>query len=432
MKSSGIGGQAVLEGVMMKNKDIYAVAVRKPDGEIAVDTKEYKSISEKHPVLKLPIVRGVVAFIESLAIGIKTLTFSASFYEDEENDKPKKETSKRSESITNFLIIFSSVCLAVGVFILLPYLASQFFGKKIESLAVLSLVEGLIRIALFVGYVIAISQMKDIKRVFMYHGAEHKTINCIEHGHELTVKNVKRQSTEHKRCGTSFMLIVMFVSIIFFIFIRVEAPWLRLVLRLLLVPVIAGVSYEFIKLAGRSDSKIVDIISKPGLLMQRLTTKEPDEEMIEVAIKSVEAVFDWRAYLEENAPKKRKKGATNNRNQNEQEELQVQTASAYKIKDNSENIGKTELKQNEETSNHLENELDKLDKILVSKTEDSETNVLDKQMNLKGKVRVHEDSLRSASAEISASLEPTEEEDDIILKALDKYFVSDENKSIKN
>lgn len=424
MKSSGIGGQAVLEGVMMKNKDIYAVAVRKPDGEIAVDTKEYKSFSDKHPKLKLPIIRGVVAFVESLMIGIKTLTFSASFYE-EDTDKKEAETSKKSEGITNFLVVLASVGIAIGVFIVLPYFISQFLGRSVESQTVLTLLEGLIRIVLFVGYVVAISQMKDIKRVFMYHGAEHKTINCIEHGHELNVRNVRRQSKQHKRCGTSFMLIVMFVSIVFFIFIRVSSPWLRLLLRLILVPVIAGVSYEFIRLAGKSDSKVVDILSKPGLLLQRLTTKEPDDAMIEVAIQSVEAVFDWRAYLEENAPKKDKKRSQKNKKSNNKEKNKV-LVTQQAIKE--EAAAKMEIKDS--ASDH---ELDHLDKLLETNTDDQQENADKKVSELKGKVRTMDESLRTDINGSSAGHAP--EEDDEILRALDKYFVfgnSDENEASGN
>lgn len=425
MKSSGIGGQAVLEGVMMKNKNQYAVAVRKPDGDIAVDTKEFKGASEKYPFLKLPIVRGVVAFIESLMIGIKTLTFSASFYEEEEEIKKETESKKSGEGFSNFLIVFTSVLLAVGVFIVLPYYASQFLGKKIDSQTILSLFEGLIRIALFVGYVIAISQMKDIKRVFMYHGAEHKTINCIEQGYELTVKNVKRQPVQHKRCGTSFMLIVMFISIIFFMFIRVEAPWLRLLLRLILVPVIAGVSYEFLKLAGRSDSKIVDILSKPGLWMQKLTTKEPDDKMIEVAIQSVEAVFDWRAYLEENAPKKsvrNKKNKKNNKNKTEEKSAVTKKASTKETLTKETNKT-TDSNQQTLNKNDLEDELESLDMILEDTEIDSSVLAKQKQDSLKEKVRIAEESVRNSSLEVSSSLEPADEEDDLILRALDKYFV---------
>lgn len=310
MKPSGIGGQAVIEGVMMKNKDAYAVAVRKPNNEIVIDKNVYISKSEKYPFFKLPILRGILAFAESMIIGTKTLTFSASFYEEEEEVQPtkvEKAMSKvfkdKAEDIFGALTIIFAIVAAVGIFMVLPFFAAEIFQKYIESDVILAVIEGIIRIAIFIAYVAAISQMKDIKRVFMYHGAEHKTINCIENGFDLTPENVKWQSRQHKRCGTSFMLIVMFVSIIFFIFIRVDQLWLRIVVRLLLVPIIAGVSYEFIKLAGRSDSKIVNILSKPGMWLQGLTTREPDEDMIEVAIASVESVFDWRAYLNENDKK---------------------------------------------------------------------------------------------------------------------------------
>ena len=297
MKSSGIGGQAVMEGVMMKNGDKYAVAVRKPDQEIEVQVNEYVSLQKRYPVLKFPIIRGVAAFIESMTIGIKTLTYSSSFFEEEGE---VKEKTKKQEFLSTFLLIFTSVALAVGIFMIVPYFASRFLGKHIESQVVLNLIEGAIRIVMFVGYILAISLMPDIKRFFMYHGAEHKSINCIEHGLELTVENVRRSSKEHKRCGTSFMFLVMFISIIFFMFIHVESPVLRIVYRILLVPVVAGVSYEFIRLAGSSDSLFVRIISRPGLWLQGLTTKEPDDQMIEVAIRSVESVFDWKQYIADN------------------------------------------------------------------------------------------------------------------------------------
>lgn len=306
MRPSGIGGQAVIEGVMMKNKDTYAVAVRKPNNEIVVEKQEYKSFSEKHPIFKLPILRGVLAFVESMVLGMRTLTFSASFFEDEEEVKPGKlETAvgnvfkDKAESVFTGLTVIISLIMAIGIFMFIPFFVAGLLEERITSTVTLAIIEGVLRITIFVAYVLVISQMKDIKRVFMYHGAEHKTINCIENGFDLTVENVKWQSKQHKRCGTSFMLIVMIVSIIFFIFIRVDTFWLRLVLRLLLIPVIAGISYEFIRLAGRSESAIVNILSKPGMWMQGLTTKEPDEEMIEVAIQSVEAVFDWKSYLSE-------------------------------------------------------------------------------------------------------------------------------------
>lgn len=303
MRYSGIGGQAVMEGVMMKNQDKYAVAVRKPDHEIVVEVSEYSGIMKDKKIKNMPIFRGVFNFIDSLVLGMKTLAFSASFFEEEEEEEKKKQLSeekrKKQESAMMGSTVALSVVLAVGIFMLLPYYISTFFGKFISSGWLVALLEGVIRLAVFVGYVAAISMMKDIRRVYMYHGAEHKCINCIEHGMELNVENVRKSSRLHKRCGTSFLLIVMLISIVFFMFIRVDSPVLKVVLRVLLVPVIAGVSYEFIRLAGRSDNAVVNLLSKPGLLLQRLTTREPDDEMIEVGIASVEAVFDWKPYVEE-------------------------------------------------------------------------------------------------------------------------------------
>lgn len=301
MKSSGIGGQAVLEGVMMRNKSEYAVAVRKPDGEIAVTKGKCKSLTDRSLFFRLPIVRGVVAFFESLVIGMRTLTYSASFYEEEEEElEKKKEIDKEEkswkESVAMGATIALSVVIAVLAFVILPYFLSQLLSSKVTSYTVLAAIEGMIRVVLFIGYIIAISFMKDIHRTFMYHGAEHKTINCIENGLELTVGNVKGQSKHHRRCGTSFLFIVAFLSIIFFMFLHFDNMWLRIVSRIVLVPVIAGISYEFIHFAGNSDSKIVEILSKPGMWLQMLTTREPDSQMIEVAIASVEAVFDWKEY----------------------------------------------------------------------------------------------------------------------------------------
>lgn len=292
---SGIGGQAVLEGVMMKNHDKYAVAVRKPNHEIEVEVDEYKGIGENIPFSKAPFIRGVFSFIDSMVLGMKTLSFSASFYEEEEE---KKEAGK-ADGLMMGLTVVISVVLAVGLFMLLPFFLSDLCAKYVRNDTVVALLEGLIRILIFLGYVVSISLMKDIKRVYMYHGAEHKCINCIEKGRPLTVKDVKRSSRLHKRCGTSFLLFVVVVSVVVFFFIRVDNIAMKLLLRVLLVPVIAGISYEIIRLAGTSDNVLVHIISAPGMLLQKLTTREPDEEMIEVAIASVEAIFDWRAYLKE-------------------------------------------------------------------------------------------------------------------------------------
>lgn len=305
MKSSGIGGQAVMEGIMMKNGDTYAVAVRKPDKEIVVKKDVHKSFVKHEKLTKLPFLRGIFNFIDSLILGMGTLTYSAEFYEeDEEPTKVDKALEKfmggYGEKFIMGMTVGVSIILAVGIFMLLPYFLAELFKNIIVSDMVLALLEGVIRVAILLGYIFLISRIEDIQRVFMYHGAEHKCINCIEHGMELNVENVMKSSREHKRCGTSFLLVVMVVSIIFFLFIRVDSPWLRVVLRILLVPVIAGVSYEFIRLAGNSENKIVAALSKPGMLLQHLTTREPDESMVEVAIKAVEAVFDWKTYLEEN------------------------------------------------------------------------------------------------------------------------------------
>ncbi|MCI8968580.1 MAG: DUF1385 domain-containing protein [Lachnospiraceae bacterium] len=299
---SGIGGQAVLEGVMMKNSTKYAVAVRKPDGDIDVQVEEYKGVCGDKKFAKLPLIRGVFAFVDSLVLGMRVTMHSASFYEDEEEtteETEKKASGSRADDIMMGITVAVSVVIAVGLFMLLPFLISDLLGKYIRNASLVAILEGIFRILIFVGYIAAISLMKDIKRLYMYHGAEHKCINCIERGRPLTVKNVMRSSRQHKRCGTSFLLFVVLVSVIIFFFIRVDNMAMKLVLRLLLVPVIAGISYEIIRLAGRSNNILIRIISTPGMWMQRLTTKEPDEDMVAVAIASVEAVFDWKAYLEE-------------------------------------------------------------------------------------------------------------------------------------
>lgn len=315
MRYSGIGGQAVIEGVMMKNQEKYAVAVRKPDKEIIVEVSEYKGRIKNKKIRNMPVLRGVFSFIESLTLGMKTLTFSASFFEEEEDTGKKKakekkilteeekaqqeKKEKRKEDAMMGGTVVVSVVLAVAVFMILPFYLSSFFQRFIESQMLITLLEGVIRLGIFIGYVGLISLMPDIKRVYMYHGAEHKCINCIEHGLELSVENVRKSSKQHKRCGTSFLLIVMIISIFFFMFIRVDNGIFKLLLRLLLIPVIAGVSYEFIRLAGRSDNAVVNILSKPGMWLQNLTTREPDDSMIEVGIASVEAVFDWQSYVAE-------------------------------------------------------------------------------------------------------------------------------------
>lgn len=296
MKYSGVGGQAVMEGIMMKNKNQYAVAVRKSDGEIELKVKDYKGVLGNKKIKNLPILRGILAFVDSLYLGMSTLMYSASFFEEEEETK----VSKKTEDLLMGITVFVSILLALGLFFVLPYFLSGFFQTIISNKMIIALLEGVIRLVIFITYVALASLTKDIRRTFMYHGAEHKCINCIEHGLELNVENVKASSKEHKRCGTSFLLIVMLISILFFMFIQAESRVARLGLRILLIPVIAGVSYEFLRLAGRYDNWFVNLLSKPGLWMQRLTTKEPDEDMIEVGIASVEAVFDWKKWQGEN------------------------------------------------------------------------------------------------------------------------------------
>ena len=311
MKSSNIGGQAVMEGIMMMNRDKYAVAVRKPNREIEVKVEDHRPLARHAKILQLPIIRGVFSFVDSLVTGMKCLMYSATFYEDEEEEQKRMEMSEeerqaalkkkeKDDSLMMYGSVIFSVVIAVAVFMLLPYfLAEQLERFQIPHVAI-TIAEAVVRVGIFVLYLWAISRMEDIQRVFMYHGAEHKCINCIEHGMELNVENVMKSSREHKRCGTSFLMYVIVISIIFFLFIQVDSPVLRVVYRILLVPVIAGVSYEIIRMAGRFDNKAVNLLSKPGLMLQHLTTREPEPDMVEVAIAAVEAVFDWKAYLKEN------------------------------------------------------------------------------------------------------------------------------------
>ena len=294
---SGIGGQAVLEGVMMKNKDKYAVAVRKPDGKIEVELENYQGVLHGSKLKEIPFIRGIFNFIDSLVLGMRCLNFSASFYDE---DDGKKSGDNGGEKLLTSLITVFSVVLAVGIFVVLPYYLSSLTNSYLRNDSLVIIIEGVIRIAVFLLYVFGISLMRDIRRLYRYHGAEHKCINCIERGRPLTVKNAMRSSRLHKRCGTSFIFFVLFVSIILFFFIRVDNVYQKVILRVLLMPVIAGISYEIIRLAGRSNNIFVRIISAPGMLVQRMTTKEPDEDMVEVAIAAVEAVFDWKQYLTDN------------------------------------------------------------------------------------------------------------------------------------
>ncbi len=296
---SGIGGQAVIEGVMMKNKDNYAVAVRKPNGEIEVQKKKSTSLRDRYKAFDLPIIRGVVTFIESFTMGMGVLNYSASFYEDDgkkDMTEEEKKKAEKKESVLTVLIMILAIVLAIGIFVLAPFFAMEALKKVIPSEMLRGFLEGVLRVVIFIAYVKLITLVDDIKRLFMYHGAEHKSINCVENGEDLTVENVRKQSTEHRRCGTSFLLFVMVVSILFFMFIIVGAVWLRMLLRILLIPVIAGLSYELIRFLGSHEGTAVYIISRPGMWLQRLTTAEPNDDMIAVAIASVNAVFDWREF----------------------------------------------------------------------------------------------------------------------------------------
>lgn len=302
---SGIGGQAVLEGVMMKNKEKYAVAVRKPDGEIEVEVETYQGLAHGSKFKELPFIRGIFNFLDSLILGTRALNYSASFYEEEEGKETKfdkamdKMSGGNGEKLLSGIVTVISIMLAVGIFIALPYFISSLFDSFIRNRSLMAIIEGVIRIALFLLYVWGISAMKDIRRLYQYHGAEHKCINCIEKGRPLTVHNVMRSSRLHKRCGTSFIFFVMLVSIVLFFFIQVDNVAEKVILRILLMPVVAGISYEIIRLAGRTDNVFIKILSAPGMWIQRMTTREPDESMAEVAIASVEAVFDWKKYLQD-------------------------------------------------------------------------------------------------------------------------------------
>ena len=302
MKSSNIGGQAVLEGIMMKNKDDYAVAVRKPDGDIIVQKDTYSSIIKWKALTRIPFVRGIFNFIDSMVLGIKTLMYSADFFEEEEKPLSEAESAKKEKQDKLLMggTVAFSVVVAIAVFMVLPYFLSGLLKPVVPSYHVRTVIEGFVRIGIFIAYVLLISRMDDIQRTFMYHGAEHKCINCIEHGLPLNVENVRKSSRQHKRCGTSFLFFVLAISIILLLIIQVESPLMRIVIRIALIPVIAGISYEILKLAGRSENPLINLLSRPGLAIQKLTTKEPDDSMIEVAIQAVEAVFDWRTCEAEN------------------------------------------------------------------------------------------------------------------------------------
>ncbi len=491
-----------MEGVMMKNKDIYAVAVRKPDNEIAVELNTHKDFSDKVRLFKLPIFRGMMAFVDSMVIGVKVLSYSASFFDEEEeasqNKKKKKdkissdkdedfiveevaaphkdqeelatakaEASKKddkSNALLMALAVLISIVMSVALFMVLPVIITNFFSSFITNRYLVLFIEGMVRLAIFIGYVLLASKMKEIKRVFMYHGAEHKTINCLEHGFELTVENVRWQSKQHKRCGTSFMLLVILISLIFFMFVPITNLFWKVISRILLVPFIAGVSYEFIRLAGKSESKVVNILSQPGLWMQGLTTKEPDDSMIEVAIESVSAVFDWKAFLETSATTETK-GKNGKQNTNKQTASKVnaakqpaakqtgtkQTATGKTVDKNAEDkkqqkpenkpaVKSTDSK-NSDTKSHLEvkpqtgglayiGKVDSNKKATTSgEQEEKKTHVEAAAVKpgAEKHTEEHSSTIGRNKGTAPVTIKPNapvkeDEEDDDILKALDKFF----------
>lgn len=310
---SGIGGQAVLEGVMMRNKDQYAVSVRRENGEIATDVGEFHGLLYGSVFRQIPFLRGIFVFLDSLSLGYRSLNYASSIFTDEEThaqpsphkasaektETGKNTKSKAHETLFGVATFVLSLAIALILFTALPFLIASLFSKFILSDVLLSLLEGALRIFLFIVYIRLIAKMNDTKRLFAYHGAEHKCINCLESGHALNVENVRRASRLHRRCGSSFLLFVMLVSIVLFFFIRVRSVPYRILIRILLIPLISGISYELILLAANSDFILWRLLAKPGLMLQRLTTREPDDSMIEVGIRSVEAIFDWRSYLQD-------------------------------------------------------------------------------------------------------------------------------------
>ncbi len=296
-----IGGQAVIEGVMMKSKNYYSVAVRKPDNSTDVDVKKSSSFLDKSKFFRLPIIRGVVVFVESLVVGTKTLSYSAEILGEDEDEDPSKfelwlrdKLGDKTEKIFLVITMMISFALSITIFMVLPMWLSQLFRYFISSSFVLNLIEGVFRITIFLIYMKLISNMKDIKRTFMYHGAEHKAINCLESELPLTIENVQTSTRLHKSCGTSFLFIVMVVSILVFSVFTTTNIWLRTVIRIIMVPVISGISYEFIRWARKNpDNSLASFVSKPGLWLQKeFTTLEPDEGQIEVAILALNAVLE--------------------------------------------------------------------------------------------------------------------------------------------
>jgi len=298
MKKPSVGGQALIEGVMMKGPDRIAMAVRMADGQIDVKVDEVTPVSQKNKLFSLPVVRGSVNLIDSMVTGVKSLTYSAQFFEEEEDSKPSKFDNflnrvfkDKAEDVMVYLAIFIAIISAVGIFILGPSLLSDLLRIWTKNRVIINVAEGIIRIAAFVGYIAIISKLEDIQRVFQYHGAEHKAIHCYESGRELTVENAKQFTTLHPRCGTSFLLIVMVISIVTFSFLGLPNPLVKALIRILMLPVIAGISYEILKWTGKSNSRLVAAISYPGMMLQKMTTREPDDSQLEVALRALEGAL---------------------------------------------------------------------------------------------------------------------------------------------
>lgn len=293
-KKTSIGGQAVIEGVMMRGPKKIAVAVRRPDGEIEVDVKDNIPLARKNKFFSLPIIRGAIALFDSLVIGIKTLTYSASFYEEDESEFDKFLRRKLGDKADNYIMGFAlmlSFIISIGLFFILPTYSANIIKRLTHNTIIINLVEGIIRLIIFLVYIYLISKMRDIQRVFEYHGAEHKSIYCYEAGLPLTVENARGFTTLHPRCGTNFLLIVMLISILLFSFLGWPNLLMRIISRIVFLPLIAGLSYELIKWLGRSDSSPARALSYPGLMLQKLTTREPDDSQLEVAIAALLAVI---------------------------------------------------------------------------------------------------------------------------------------------
>jgi uncharacterized protein YqhQ len=297
VKKTDIGGQAVIEGVMMRGHNSVAIAVRK-DSDIIVKKEMTEPLTKRNKFFSLPFIRGTFALIDSLIIGVKALTYSAGLIENEDM-KPtrfdnflKKMFGDKLDDIAMYFSVALSLIISVIIFFIGPTYIAGFLKEFTKNTILINFFEGLIRVVIFLIYLVLISQMKDIKRVFQYHGAEHKTIHCFENEEELTVENARKYTTLHPRCGTNFLFIVMIVSIIVFSFLKWPSLYIRIISRILLLPVVAGISYELIKLAGRSDNRTIAMLIYPGLLLQKLTTKEPDDSQLEVAITSLKSVLE--------------------------------------------------------------------------------------------------------------------------------------------